>query len=128
MKKTVLLLGFVGICLASRYLQVVEKNIIDNPKLKEAAQQALGADLIDDRGCKGATLSDKIHAAIGKYDSQHPSGQIYNLDLDITKADGTSLRCSVRTTLFDSGAIGVELCNCNKNEEEGRVTFSLDLD
>ncbi|KAK3594395.1 hypothetical protein CHS0354_012961 [Potamilus streckersoni] len=98
MKKTVLLVGFVGICIASPFLQVAEKNINDNPKLKEAAQLALGADSNDDRGCKGAKVSENIHATLGKYESGVTPGQIYNLELDITKAD-----------------------------EEERVTFSLHL-
>ncbi|KAK3594394.1 hypothetical protein CHS0354_012960 [Potamilus streckersoni] len=113
MKKIVLLVSFVGICIASPFLQVSEKEINDDPRIKEAAVLALGVGN-NERGCKGAKLSGNIHATYLTYDSGYTPGHIYQLNLDIKKADRTRLRCSVRTTLFDSGAIGVELCNCNK--------------
>ncbi|KAK3594390.1 hypothetical protein CHS0354_012955, partial [Potamilus streckersoni] len=56
MTKTVLLVGFVGGCVALPYLQVSEKDTVhgvNNPSIRRAEPVAVGADVDDhERGCK----------------------------------------------------------------------------
>ncbi|KAK3594398.1 hypothetical protein CHS0354_012964, partial [Potamilus streckersoni] len=90
MKKTVLLVGFVGLCLASPYLQVSENDTVpavDDPLILRAAVLAVGADDDDiERGCKDAKTS-VLHLQYHGYRNEGAKGKRYSLYLRITKAD-----------------------------------------
>ncbi|KAK3594400.1 hypothetical protein CHS0354_012966 [Potamilus streckersoni] len=117
MKKIVLFVGFVGLCLASPNLQVTEKVIVpavDDPEIRRAALAAVGADDDDiKRGCKDATLISVLSVTYTGYESEGAKGKKYFLNLYIRKADGTNVQCSTNVKLFDvGGAIGVFPCQC----------------
>ncbi|KAK3577768.1 hypothetical protein CHS0354_003773 [Potamilus streckersoni] len=86
MKKVVILVGFVGLCLASPYSPVYEKDNNDL-KTKEAALLALGADFDDEEACKGATLFGYIKVTYLSRISGSNPGDVYNLHLTIKRAD-----------------------------------------
>ncbi|KAK3588233.1 hypothetical protein CHS0354_016332 [Potamilus streckersoni] len=116
MKKTLLLVGFVGLCLASPYLQVsAKKNIgnVNSDVIKLAARLALGASEDDVRGCKNAIVAYILQAKHeGRIIGDKP-GDVYNLHLAIKRADGESVCCHSSMNYYDTGSITATYCNCN---------------
>ncbi|KAK3594401.1 hypothetical protein CHS0354_012967 [Potamilus streckersoni] len=116
MKKTVLLVGFVGLCLASPFLEVSENDtfpVVNHRKIQQAAVVAVGADDDDiERGCKNATLTSIFSLTNLGYDSEGAKGINYAISLRIRKADGTDVRCSTRVKFYNLGSIGVVPCIC----------------
>ncbi|KAK3594402.1 hypothetical protein CHS0354_012968 [Potamilus streckersoni] len=121
MKKTVLLVGFVGLCLASPYLEVSENDtfpVVTYLKIQEVALVAVGADDDDiERGCKDATLTSIFSLTNLGYDSEGVKGMNYGISMRVRKADATEVRCSTRVKFYNLGSIGVVPCVCESLAE-----------
>ncbi|KAK3594397.1 hypothetical protein CHS0354_012963, partial [Potamilus streckersoni] len=56
MNKIVLLVGFLGLCLAFPYLQVSAASVTISSEIKQAARLAVEEDFNNEKGCRNAKL------------------------------------------------------------------------
>ncbi|KAK3594392.1 hypothetical protein CHS0354_012957 [Potamilus streckersoni] len=114
MKKTVFLIGLVGLCLAYPHLQVSEKDRVDNSWINQAASLSLGAEDIDERGCFGARVALIAQTKFtGTIKGDNP-GENFQLDMAVITAAGKTVCCSSLVQVYDSGSITVTFCKCIK--------------
>ncbi|KAK3594393.1 hypothetical protein CHS0354_012959 [Potamilus streckersoni] len=115
MRKTVLLIGLAGLCLAFPHLQVSERDIdgsVDIFKIKQAAKMSLDEGPDDARGCTGAHVEGIVQVkSLGPLIGRE-TGTKYQVDLVIITADEEAVCCSTEVEFHDSGFLYAKYCTC----------------